>query len=68
MTNTTLLCKFTSKINETAKGIVYELHDWNDEYYLVKWMVGHTECKDKDKKSIVDNMFARGDYIIQANE
>lgn len=67
MANNTLICKFTSKINKTAKGIVYELYDWNNEYYLVKWMVGHTACKEKDKKSIVDEKFRCGDFIIQAS-
>lgn len=67
MTNTTLLCKFTSKINETAKDIVYELHDWNDEYYVIKWMIDNKEHKAKDKKHLVDKSFTDGDYIVQAS-
>lgn len=67
MAKDTLLCKFTSKVNTIAKDIIYELHDWNDDYYVIKWMIGNNKHTKKDKKSIVDNMLKCGEYIAQAN-
>lgn len=59
------ICKFKSKINETAKGITYELYDWNEDYYLIKWNIGKNNHQEKDRKNNVDKTFNSGDYIKQ---
>lgn len=47
-----MLCQFSSRINEIASDIVYELYNWSDKYYLIKWNVGDKKFELKDKKVV----------------
>lgn len=58
-----MLCTFTSEINEIASDIVYELHDFNENYYLIKWNTGNHKHEIKDKKTIVNKLFDSGKYV-----
>lgn len=62
-----MICKFTSTINDVAKGsIIYEMHDLDEKSYLIKWKINESDNymhSDKIRKTIADKMFRDGRFI-----
>lgn len=57
------ICEFYSAVNNVADGIVYELHDWNEEYFQVKWEVNGAQCQVKYKKDLVHRWFENKEFV-----
>lgn len=61
-----MICKFTSTINDVAKGLIYEMHDLDEKSYLIKWKINESDnymYSDKIRKNIADKMFRDGRFI-----
>lgn len=59
-----MICQFTTSINELTSDIIYELHEHNNDYYLVQWKIGKNIHKEKQRKEKVDESIQTGEYRI----
>jgi hypothetical protein len=58
-----MIFQFISKLNNVASGILYELHEYDDKYYLVKWNVGKDKFEKKEKKKTIDWWLRKGQIV-----
>ena len=60
-----MICTFISRINDVAPGIIYELHEGETNYYLIKWKINGRIYETKEKKKTVDWWFRKGKLVKQ---
>lgn len=58
-----MILKFRSATNDVAIGVMYELHEWNDDYYLVKWKIEESNHQRKYLKTKVDEWFDNKEFV-----
>lgn len=58
-----MIMKFHSTVNNVAKGTVYELYEWNDDYYLVKWRVGGDVFQRKYLRTKINEWFENKEFV-----